>query len=157
MKIEKLVRLLFITFFLLLSESSYSAIAYEQKLTFGKVVIIDNDSVYQMIIQPDGQISSDSQIAIITPGKAGRYLLYDLPANTPLNLEISSTPVASGFNNGVYDALFSFVLFLKQSNISTNSLGEANVEVGGVLKTSGDGKTYFDGEYYQVNQLIINY
>lgn len=134
-----------------------SGVSYEQEVKFGKLVVLDNSDVYTLSIQPDGRINAPPQIALINPGQPGRYLLYDFPANTQLNLSIANLPSGSGFSAGTTEAEFSMALFLTQSAWTTNALGEVLVEVGGSLSTSGDGKRYLNGEYFKNFQMKIDY
>lgn len=143
--------------FLLVSPMALSGVSFEQEVKFGKIVVLDNLHVYTLTIQPDGRINSSPQIAVIDNGLPGRYLLYDFPENTQLNLSISALPTGSGFSVGTPEGIFTMALFLTQYTWTTNALGEVLVEVGGSLSTSGDGKRYLNGEYFQNFQMNIDY
>ena len=136
---------------------AYAGVSFEQEVTFGKIVVLDNSATHTMTIQPNGSINASPQIAVIENGQPGRYLLYDFPINTQLTLSISELPTGSGFSAGTPDGAFSMSLFLTQYTWTTNALGEVLIEIGGSLSTSGDGKRYLNGEYFQNFQMNIDY
>lgn len=132
-------------------------ITEEQRLTFGAIAVIDNQQPAQLRILSNGTQIADPNLIILEPGQVGRYFLYNFPASTLLNISLSGGSTASSYAGGGPVSQFSIEPYLDYATYTTNQFGELTLLVPGVLRTSGDGSTYADGDYYRYFDIIIDY
>jgi hypothetical protein len=132
-------------------------ITEEQALSFGTIAVIDNHQSAQLRILSNGTQVTDPNLIVLEPGQVGRYFLYDFPASTLLNISLSGGSTASTFTGGGPVNQFSIEPYLDHATYYTNQFGELTLLVPGLLKTSGDGSTYSDGDYYRYFEIIIDY
>jgi hypothetical protein len=156
MKILTVSILLFLLFPCLLFAAS---ITEQTALNFGTIALRDNNSAHQMNISFNGAINADPAYIIITPGNPAEYLLSGFTANTLLNISIlvpSATTMLAGQSDPstsqfTIDNHHSFAPV-----VTTNLLGEATINIGARLTTSGTG-FYKDAMYIAPMTISVNY
>lgn len=122
---------------------------------FGVLAIPDNSTVSEVELLRSGRNPVvRGSIIIVSIGSSGRYLLSGLPRDTPIEvsavdveLKYDGVGVSETFQVGQYDA----------ADVVTNSQGEAEIQLGGTLRTSGNGNPYEDGLYSGSFQLQLTY
>jgi len=122
---------------------------------FGALAIPSNSGVSEVELPRSGRnIVVTGSIVVVSIGLPGRYLLSDLPANTPVEVSANDTELlyagAGGSERlqiGQYDT----------ADVVTNNQGEAEIQLGGSLHTTGNGNFYEDGPYLGSTQLLLTY
>lgn len=122
---------------------------------FGILAIPSNSGVSEVELPRSGRnIVVTGSIVVVSIGLPGRYLLSDLPANTPVEVSANDTELlyagAGGSERlqiGQYDS----------ADVVTNNLGEAEIQLGASLETTGNGNFYEDGPYMGSTQLLLTY
>jgi len=149
-----------ILLFIFLPRLIFAASITEQRaLNFGTVALKDNNSAHQMNISFNGDINADPAFIIITPGTPAEYLLTGFTANTLLNITIlvpSSTTMLAGQSD---PSTSQFTIDNHHSFspvVTTDILGEATINIGARLTTSGVG-FYKDAMYIAPMTISVNY
>ncbi|WP_435276515.1 DUF4402 domain-containing protein [Psychrobium sp. nBUS_13] len=128
-------------------------------LNFGVIALKDNNASYSMRITFAGQIQTDPAIVVIEPGHPAQYELTGFTANTPLNITVI-VPSAQTQLAGASDPSTSQFTITDHHTfspiISTDNLGNAIVNVGATLTTSGSG-FYKDATYFSPMTIMVNY
>lgn len=138
------------------SLQSFSEQEEEQALSFGNFAIGSNSTVSTLTVLTNGSIpQGTNKIYPISLAQPGRYRLSSFPvANfSPLTISIADFSLQLGSRP---ELLFVTDLVFP-SIISTNAGGEAFLDVGATLKTSGTGELYRDGPYRGVINIIVNW
>jgi hypothetical protein len=124
-------------------------------LEFGIFAIPSNSGVSEVELPRSGRnIGVTGSIVVISAGFPGRYLLSELPANTPIDISANDTELRYAGAGG------SEVLRISQydaASVVTNNQGETEIQLGGLLKTTGNGNFYEDGPYTGSTQLLLTY
>jgi len=134
-------------------------VSQQQALSFGTVALRDNNSAHQMSISFNGIINADPAFIIITPGNPAEFLLTGFTTNTFVNIAIlvpSSTTILA---TGVDPSTSQFTIDNHHTfapGVITNMLGEATINVGARLTTSGVGY-YKDALYIAPMTISVNY
>jgi len=153
------------------SASAAPVIEELQPLSFGTLAITANSSVSQFTYPGSGRNPSvDGQIAVVSAGVPGSYRLSGFPSFSQLSVSIDAANlIASGV--GINETLV--VDNYDVDNLSTDAFGDAEIALGAILSTSGNGNPYVDTTYngsatmrveywqpdvnaYVFNSLIIN-
>lgn len=136
-------------FFLIMFSQSIKAQIFEEiePVNFGTVAIVDNRQPLNLIIDSAGNyIISEGMYALVR-GEPGIFRASGLAPNT--RFFISLTPIQSRTVTETYSPeQFTVVSYNHQPSITTNGLGVAEFEVGGVFQTSGSGTTNFIDKKY---------
>ncbi|MFT5758384.1 MAG: hypothetical protein ACI9LM_003125 [Alteromonadaceae bacterium] len=135
------------------------AITQQTALSFGTIALRDNASSHQMSISFDGSIIADPAFIIITQGNPAEFLLSGFTANTLININIlvpSTTTMLAGATDPsssqfTIDNHHSFAPI-----VTTNLLGEATINIGARLTTSGIG-FYKDSMYIAPMTISVSY
>ena len=134
------------------------AIVEDIPLNFGTIALIDNSAQYTLQITMVGGTVNDPQIVIISPGNAGQYSLSGFPANTLVNIGITTATgftQLAGFTNPASEQ-FQVLNFSTTTPVNTDSNGEKTIQVGATLKTSGVG-SYMDAMYIIFMNVTVSY
>ncbi|MBM6549636.1 DUF4402 domain-containing protein [Marinomonas ostreistagni] len=128
-----------------------------EPLAFGRIAIIDNDSPEYISISHVGVVSTSGSILVIERPEVGEFLFSNLPAYQRLNL--SARPTQATSSSVQYSSeQFRLTAIDLPSAIDTDGNGEARIQVGGTLSTSGSGSTrYIDTQYRIRYQITIDY
>lgn len=133
-------------------------IIIEQELSFGSLSIYENTAVRTLDLQPNGTIIADPAYIILTPGLPGRMLFTSSKASRNLMVNISITGSGlTSFSGKTADALFTIEPYITEGIYVTDQNGDLLLNLGGLLRSSGDGKTYLVGSYSLKYQVIINF
>lgn len=108
-----------------------------QNMTFGEGVIRDNSASYSIVIQPDGDFTTDNNIFLISDPEEGIYRLINAP---PTSLITVSTRVDQNLNGAGEDFVFDDLTL--DAPVATDINGEAVVRVGARMRTSGNNGIY---------------
>lgn len=123
--------------------------------TFGVLAIPSNSAVSELELPRSGRnVVVTGSIVLVSLGQPGRYLLSELPANMPV--EISANDVDLTYA-GVAGSEALQVDQYDTTDTVTNALGEAEIQLGAVLRTTGNGNLYEDGPYFGSTQLFLTY
>ncbi|NQZ83908.1 MAG: DUF4402 domain-containing protein [Colwellia sp.] len=134
-------------------------VTQQQALSFGTIALRDNNSAHQMSISFNGNINADPAFVIITPGNPAEFLLTNFTANTLVNIAILVPSPTTILANGVDPATSQFTIDSHHSfapTVTTNLLGEATINIGANLTTSGVGY-YKDALYIAPMTISVNY
>jgi hypothetical protein len=109
-----------------------------QALSFGKLVVLNNDEIETLRIDKAGNLSYSDVFRVINPPQRARFRAFNLPANTPLNVSsvILQSTLATDRPNL---QRFTFDELDHLGVIITDETGEASIWVGGQISTSGEG------------------
>lgn len=142
--------------FALPSGSAVAAIVEQQQLNFGTFAIADNSVISSLIIPYNGQTPSISGgIAFISPGNPGIYRLESFPANTALIISVTgSNLIYLGYHPTAEPLQMNA---FTHPTLTTDSLGEALIELGATVNTTGSGVPYLDGPYTGDISITINW
>ena len=143
----------------LFSSVIHAQITQVQLLTFGKIVVLDNSVQYSLRVEPDGRVRRNAAFVLIEDPKPAIFHFSQLPANTSFSIQVDeeNDGVTLFSEVGQPTALFTIQPFFSFSSYRTNQHGEAEVPMGGILTTSGDGKLYHDGTYYRSFNIFVNF
>jgi len=150
---------LFVLFSVVLCINSYTFAAITQidKLYFGGIVVLDNNTKSEITVDTQGRIITTNQIRVIDLGHPAHYLLTHYAAYTQL-FTVASVLVAetASYNNNSQQ--FTLIDVTTAPSLTTNAMGVADVIIGGTMQTSGSGiNKYYDGTYTATIQLTVNY
>lgn len=154
------LRLLFLLTILLWAASTTTAIAQplieeEQSLNFGTLAISANATVSRLTYPRTGSnISIEGQFVLIDRGSTGLYQFTGFPANTTLDVSLG-TSTLNADTIGITEPLT--VDNYDFAQLTTNSLGEAELSLGARLSTSGNGSSYEDSPYSGTTVLRVDY
>jgi len=136
-----------------------ATITQQQALSFGTIALRDNSSAHQMNIAFDGTITADPAFIIISAGSPAEFLLSGFTANTLVNVSILVPSTTSVLAGAVDPSTSQFTIDNHHTFapvLTTNLLGEATVNVGARLTTSGVG-FYKDAMYIAPMTISVNY
>lgn len=128
-------------------------------LSFGVIALKDNNASYSMRITFAGQIQTDPEIVVIEPGHPAQYELTGFTANTQLNVTVIVPSTQTQLAGASDPATSQFTITDHHTFspiISTDNLGNAIVNVGATLTTSGSG-FYKDATYFSPMTIMVNY
>ncbi len=124
-------------------------------LDFGTLAITANDTVSTFTFPYTGtNLVSEGNIVLVVQGVPGRYALSGFPADTNIAVEADDTNLTAG-GTGISEPLV--ISDYDFNDLRTNSLGEAELRMGGTLSTSSNGVSYEDALYSGTTQLRFRY
>ncbi len=134
-----------------------AAIVENQALDFGTFGLRDNAGVYSYVIAPNGTISTDFEIVVLSDGVPGDYSVSGFPASTTLTFQVlgSSPLTLGGTGGGVPFPINNFTI--NPNPIVTDPAGNANFTMGGTITTDGLGTMYADGAYSDDVLIVVSF
>ena len=126
----------------------------DQPLSFGTFVLPDFSSVGQIIINPSGTYSVNSNIYIIDPPARGEYSLINFAPSSVYTVSVPTSVTLNGIGPG------SFTLdniTVTPNVLITDSSGDDTFSLSGRLRSSGTGISYGDGGYSDVFTITLNF
>lgn len=154
---------MYLLIFTLLSSivfQSYAATISEVRgLSFGTIAITDNSAPYSIRMSFAGDINADPAFIIINPGHPAEYFLEGFLPNTNLNISILVPSETTELMGETDPGTSQFTINQHHSFapiITTNLLGEATLEVGATLTTSGSGY-YKDARFFAPMTIMVSY
>lgn len=138
-----------------LTFSSCAQVTLLEQLSFGKIVISDNQSISSITLLPSNTNTLTNKIYLLEKGHAAELLLEGYPARIQVNVSdfVSDQPL----NNIFGGASLILNQLIYNATITTDTTGTALLRVGGQLSTSGDGNTYKDGIFDTTIEVTLNY
>ncbi|MFT6206149.1 MAG: hypothetical protein ACJA0T_000046 [Colwellia sp.] len=130
-----------------------------EPLSFGTIVVINNDSVGSITIEPDGDITLTGPTLILNPGQPALVRFSNLSPYTKLNITANVVQATTSLVNGVSEQ-FTLSNITTLPSVTTDALGTAIVSVGGTIETSGIGVgagDYLDTTYTATFRVTINF
>lgn len=139
---------------LLFSASPASAqivVHEDQSMRFGEAVVKDNNSVYTITLDSNGNYSSDAEIVFTIPPREGVYRVTGLTSLAVINnvtVQVDQQMLGPGqdFTIGNFDIDF-------PPNADIN--GTAIISIGAELSTSGNGTGYTPSSNYEAEMTLI--
>lgn len=148
------MRLILAILILFASPLKAAGLVTDRQLSFGEFAIQRNNSVSSLTVPLSGNSYSTNALRVIRQGHSGLLRLVELPLYT----QISITPILPAEGTHAFGSSKFFITALDfPTNISSNGMGVASLPMGGTLETSGDGGTYYDGDYSFVIYLDVTY
>ncbi|MCU4677440.1 DUF4402 domain-containing protein [Catenovulum sp. 2E275] len=146
-----------ILLFVLIPSVCMSQIEMIQPLSFGTIVVGKNNEVSYIEVSPLGVTQAHNHIWLIEEGQNAEFLVTNLPPYREINVQIDIlTPTAkSNFHDTEQFVVDSVAAF--PSPITADSVGQAKIYVGAVLKTTGNNQTYLNTEYMANFRITLNY
>lgn len=125
-------------------------IATDRTLSFGEGIVTDNSAPYSISLQADGDYVADPAIVLMTPPQPGLYKLTEMiPLTVITNVTITVNQQMLGpgqdFTIGDFD-----IEAPDESDID----GEAIIELGATITTSGNGAAYTDNANYEAEMTL---
>ncbi len=126
-------------------------------LTFGSVVIAENNTQEHVILTYAGNVIRSNGIYIVTPPTVGQFLLTNYPSNQ--QVFISGRSIQARSNSDIYSVdQFTLTDVDVPSVLTTDNSGSATLFVGGTLETSGSGVNSYVNTQYRISyQISVNY
>lgn len=158
----KKTHLIFILFFITLCKftTGYTEEITEiTPLSFGTIVLLDNDDEHVYRISFAGDVNIDPAYIVIASGQPAEYLLTNFPANTQLTVSILVPETTTTAVNGSNSTTSQFTIdnhHTASPIVTTNSLGEATINVGANLTSSGSG-SYRDETFISTMTIIVDH
>lgn len=146
---------------LLLSGYTTSVVSQEvqeiRPLSFGKVVVLDNNTSGRIIIDQLGNVQLTEHFAIIEPPEYGIVRLTGFPPNAQLN--VNAIILQSQMSASVFSPeQFTLVDINTIPLININSDGTDELRFGGEIVTSGSGsRNFVDAKYSSTISITFNY
>lgn len=143
-----------VLFLLILVMPAHAGLVTDRQLSFGEFAIQRNNTVSSLTVPMSGNSYSTNALRVIRQGESGLLRYIELPPYT----EISITPILPAEGVHAFGGSKFFITNLEfPTNISSNGTGVASFPLGGTLETSGDGGTYYDGDYVFAIYLDVTY
>lgn len=126
-------------------------------LSFGEIVVRNNNSVSTVTVQRNGALQSTNHILIIKPGTPGVFTISGLPPYTTINLSVDLP--ASSSMNFPQTAQFTITAVDIPSAVNLGPSGSAQFKLGATLSTSGNpvNQYYSGAEYLIFLNLNLDY
>lgn len=141
--------------FTILSPSVFATATQIKPLSFGKIAVANNSQVSRVTISRFGQVSVTNNIYVVEAGSPGEIELSGyLPGST---LQINATIISTSVAAVGLVSTFNLVSVDTASSVSIGSSGTEVIRIGGVLETTGDNSTYFDGNFSTLVRLNIDF
>jgi len=128
-------------------------------LDFGVIVLKNNNANYVMNMGFSGSVSADPEIIIIESGHPAEYDLSDFPSNTQLNIDIIAPSAETNLAGAIDPSTSQFMItnyHSASSIVTTDTLGNATINVGATLTSSGTG-FYKDATYFSYITIMVSY
>ena len=129
-------------------------ISTTQALSWGEVILTDNTAQHEIVIATDGNFTNDPEFLIVENPDVGVYQLTgDLP-----NRPISSVTVTVDRQMQGGGQEFTMDNFTTSHPATTDGSGNATINVGGRLRSSGSGTPYNTSQAFTADlTLTVNY
>ncbi len=149
-----------VIFILLFSYASVSNadILLVQALDMGHIVVANNDTPQEIILNDFNVYQADPGFRIIERGQIGIYMLTDLPPSSTVNVTINVVNTLMDGDSNSLEA-FDFEIVRQEETVLSDENGEAELRFGGKITTSGSGAgaAFFTDTIYRSNfNIIIN-
>lgn len=128
-------------------------------LDFGAIVLKNNNANYVMNMTFSGNVTADSEIIIIESGHPAEYYLTGFPTNTQLNIDIIVPNTQTNLAGEIDPSTSQFTItnyHTASPIITTDALGNATINVGASLTSSGTG-FYKDALYFSYITIMVSY
>tara|TARA_R110002167_G_scaffold333039_2_gene540053 strand:- start:322 stop:807 length:486 start_codon:yes stop_codon:yes gene_type:complete len=148
---------LIVILLLLFTSIANAAVTEVEKLDFGTLAVLRNDSVSEITINLDNQITFTNHIRVLVPGHRGEYLLssYEPFKELFISANIVQTETSSP---AAPSQQFTLISLSSVPTITTDLNGDATVFVGGTIASSGNAVgIYYDTAYTVIFELSINF
>ncbi|BCD96887.1 DUF4402 domain-containing protein [Marinagarivorans cellulosilyticus] len=143
---------IFIALVLVIPSLCIAAVTEEQAISFGSFAIAANDAQSSIVISKNGGTPVYSyKIYPLMHGQPGQYRLSAYPAFTPLVININDFVLQ---RTGAPNLL---IEDFTHDPIITDGSGEALLDLGASLKTTGLGGSYGDGNYTGTMNITISW
>ncbi|GLR70671.1 DUF4402 domain-containing protein [Agaribacter marinus] len=128
-----------------------------REISFGTISVTDNSAQHQILIDQNGNIAVDDEFLVIDPPLHGVYRISGYPAN--VRLFLSSAIIQPQTQSTQFSPeQFTLISINIVPSIRVDSLGEADIIVGGTIQTSGSGNLIFgDTDYSSRFSITVNF
>ena len=116
-----------------------------QPLSLGAIAVSKNSTKESLTIQLDGKTKRSSGIIPTVPGSVGQFALNGFPSSQ--SLAVSIDPVVLSLAGDGLGKTFSLG-FSYFPLVTTDANGDAVLDIGATLKTSGDGTSYGNNAHF---------
>ncbi len=122
-------------------------------LTFGKVVIIDNNAVREIELFPSGTFTADPEYIFFSEPVLANITVDGYAPFTTLSIDVSTTTLNKP---GGGSAFFSVSdVFTNPAIVETDATGSATFEVGGTLSSNGSGAGFANADYEGIYSVAV--
>lgn len=143
--IRNFVWILFCALLTLPYQAVAQNITENARLSFGKVVLVDNNAQREIILNPGGGYTADPQYIFFTDPQLANISVDGYTPNTTLTVTLGTANLT---RPGGGSAFFSIGdVFTNPAIIVTDPLGSATFEVGATLTSNGNGAVFTDNNY----------
>ncbi|KZN66798.1 DUF4402 domain-containing protein [Pseudoalteromonas luteoviolacea] len=135
---------------------SYASIIIERPLNFGTILISNHAEVGRVQIRANGQSTTNGSVHLVTGAHAASIVLSALPAQS--NIAISTliiTPQMSHSNLAVSGINLTHLEHVDR--VFSDTLGNAQFEVGGTIEIKSSPNQYPDGTYRVWASIEVSY
>lgn len=149
-------RRLFLALLLFVSHPVWAAVEVEelQSLDFGTVAITGNTGVSSLAISRSGVVDVEGDVLVVARASSGRYQLSGFPPNTRIEVDAETAVLTAG-GTGFPEPLT--LADYESNGLRSNEVGEAVLQLGGVLRTNGNSGSYVDAPYEGVTSLRFHW
>ena len=154
MKMKFIVLIYFLTFYI-----HAEKITSVKALSFGTIVLKNNNASHQYRISFAGDVNIDPAFIIIAPGNPAEFFISEYTPHTLLSISVLISDTNTQLAGASHPTSSQFTITNHHTaapTITTNALGEASVSVGATLNSSGTG-FYIDATYFNQLTLVVNY
>ena len=145
--------LLFITCIIGASGVFAQTITENSPLTFGKLVLVNNASVKDVILLPSGAYTADPDFIFFSDPQLGNITVDGYPPFATLSVSVSDTTLNS---LGGGSANFSTsATFTNPAVVVTDATGSVTFDVGATMSSDGGGAIFTDNDYEGVYTVIV--
>lgn len=138
----------------LVSSASAQTISETQALSWGELVLTDNNAQHEIVIATDGNYTNDPEYLFVTEPDVGIYLLTGELPNRPI-ASVTVTVLTQMQGGGQQFTMDNFTV---QHPAQTDATGQALITVGGRLRSSGTGTPYNTSTAFSASlELSVNY
>lgn len=129
------------------------AVAVDQPLSFGKIVIVDFSLQANVTIQDNGGFSTNSNTFLLESPTRGEYTVTGADPNVLYSITVPTSVVLTGPGGGF--TLDNIVV--GPAVLMTDVSGEDEFRLSGSLTSSGGGVSYGDGAYDDTFNIVLNF
>lgn len=123
-------------------------------LNFGLLAVRSNASVSTLRVYMNGAVASTGNIIPIGGAVRGEYKLAGFTPGVQLTIQLDNAPLSAGGGGGPE---FLTVNTYETPTVVSDALGEATIQLGAILNTSGSGNMYADAPYSGSTQIRVIY
>ena len=138
------------------SQLAYAQISVTttQNISYGSFTFVDMANVLEITIDTDDNVTNTSNVALITVPKSGQYTLTGGNPLTAFNVSTDSSVTLSGDGPGTF-VIDDIVV--EPSTSIFDAFGDADISLGGRLRSSGGGVQYGNGGYSGTLNITVSY